>query len=125
MDEAAARVVSETAGADGVALAGIPPFKSADALRFPLERRGLVPLAEEANGGSGTVTVVVCDPLFDDVVGMPCGGPAEDAWAADHAAGQTGALRLTGRFEAGPRRVISIYTPAIRRRDPDRPQATP
>ncbi len=125
VDEAAARVVSETAGADGVALAGIPPFKSADALRFPLERRGLVPLAEEANGGSGTVTVVVCDPLFDAVVGMPCGGPAEDAWAADHAAGQTGALRLTGRFEAGPRRVISIYTPAIRRRDPDQLQATP
>ena len=107
-DQAAERVVGETAGSGEVALVGIPPFKTADALRFPLERRGLVPLADGATGGPGSVTVVVCDPLFDDVVGMPCGGPAEDSWAA----GQARAVHLTDRFEAGPRRVISIYTPA-------------
>ena len=108
VDQAAERVVHETAGSGPVALVGIPPFKSADALRFPLERRGLVPLADEATGEASSVSIVVCDPLFDDVVGMPCGGPAEDSWAAD----QARALRPIERFEAGPRRVISIYAPA-------------
>ncbi len=108
VDQAAERVVDETAGGGQVALVGIPPFKSADALRFPLERRGLVPLADGATGGPGSLTVVVCDPLFDDVVGMPCGGPAEDSWAGD----QAHPMHLTGRFGAGPRRVISIYAPA-------------
>lgn len=106
VDAAAARVVQETTAAGEVALVGIPPFKSADALRFPLERRGLVPLPPgAASAGAAGATVVVCDPLFDEVVGAPCGGAAEDRWLA-----ATGAdLRLRDRFEAGPRRIISIY----------------
>jgi hypothetical protein len=39
-DRAAARVIAVT-GDRAFALDGIPPFKSADALRFPLERRGV------------------------------------------------------------------------------------
>ena len=50
--------------------------------------------------------VVVCDPLFEKVVRLDCGGPAEDAWAA--AFGYPG-IRLVDRFDAGTRRVISVY----------------
>ncbi len=105
-DDAAGRVLSST-GDRTLVLDGIPPFKSADALRFPLEHRGAVPLGPDALTAStaAPAVVVVCDPLFDDVVGAPCGGPAEAAWA-----GSTGMeLALSDRFDAGPRRVISIY----------------
>jgi len=119
-DEAAARAIAELAGERDVALVGIPPFKSADALRFPLERRGLDPLpaatgdgtSGEAGPGSGgetaahaAMTLVVCDPLFDDVVGAPCGGGAEEAWAVASGA----EVRLRDRFAAGSRRIISVY----------------
>jgi hypothetical protein len=111
VDEAAARVAAATTAAlpgQPLAVIGIPPFKSADALRFPLERRGLglVPASDDMPP-VGVVTVV-CDPLFDGVVGAACGGPAEDAWLAS---GGSSGLRLVERFTAGPRRVISIYAP--------------
>jgi hypothetical protein len=135
VDQAAARVISTVSRAAGEAggsgptstmLVGIPPFKSADALRFPLERRGLgpivVPSGSAATGASatatagaaaiagsvaaaGTMVVIVCDPLFDEVVGAPCGGPAEDAWRAANEP----AMAPVDRFDAGPRRVISIF----------------
>jgi hypothetical protein len=54
--------------------------------------------------GPGAV-VVVCDPLFADVVGAACGGPAEAAWAAEH--GVT--APIVDRFDAGSRRVITVY----------------
>jgi hypothetical protein len=94
-----------------VALDGIPPFKSADAMRFPLLRRGVALLPGEADGPAGIagagVAILVCDPLFDEVVGAACGGPAEDAWLA--ALPGVPNLRLVDRFGAGPRRVISVY----------------
>ncbi len=105
-DAAAARVIA-TIDARPVALDGIPPFKSADALRFPLEHRGVGPLAADALG-AGTPpagAVLVCDPLFAGAVGAPCGGPAESAWQAAHAAG----LAIIDRFDSGPRRVITVY----------------
>jgi hypothetical protein len=104
-DAAAARVVGEVAGARDIALVGIPPFKSADALRFPLERRGLRLLDAGPGAVSAATTIVVCDPLFDEVVGAPCGGAAEAEWAAADGAG----TRLRDRFAAGSRRFISIY----------------
>ena len=75
-------------------------------MRFPLERRGANVLEPGATEGAGHV-VVVCDPLFDEVVGAPCGGPAEDAWVA--ATPGLPALVLVDRFEAGSRRWLSVY----------------
>jgi len=107
-NEAAGRVAAAVDDAP-FALDGIPPFKSADALRFPLEHRGLAPQQMPAAGASGApapeTAVVVCDPLFADVVGAACDGPAETAWANAH--GVTLPLEL--RLDAGSRRVISVY----------------
>jgi hypothetical protein len=117
-DHAAARVAGVTGaagvtGGETVGLDGIPPFKSADALRFPLLRHDVDLLPVEIGGAAGIGTagmaVVVCDPLFEEVVGSPCGGPAEDAWVAEGAGASGVALRLVDRFEAGSRRVISVY----------------
>ena len=60
-------------------------------------------------GHPASIVVIVCDPLFDDVVGAACGGPAEDAWIARQRAR---AATLVDRFEAGARRVLSVYAPA-------------
>ena len=54
--------------------------------------------------------VIVCNPVFDEVVGAACGGAAEDAWLAR--AGRTD-LGLVDRFEAGPRRLISVYAAGV------------
>ena len=105
VDEAAARV-ARTVGDAPVLLDGIPPFKSADALRFPLLRNGTQVLDDRADG-TWANAVVVCDPLFEQAVGAACGGPAEDGWLAEDAA--RGGLLLVDRFPAGPRRVISVY----------------
>jgi len=107
-DAAAARVLTVTR-ATPILLDGIPPFKSADALRFPLERRGGSVLADgAAEPAPGAAAVVlVCDPLFDEVVGAACGGAAEDLWMAAEP-GRSG-WALVERFDSGSRRVISIY----------------
>jgi 4-amino-4-deoxy-L-arabinose transferase-like glycosyltransferase len=106
VDRAAERVINAVDD-QPFALDGIPPFKSANAVRFPLEHRGVTPL--EAGALQAAVppatAVVVCDPLFADVVGAACGGPAESAWAEVNAPG----YELADRFDAGSRRVISIY----------------
>jgi 4-amino-4-deoxy-L-arabinose transferase-like glycosyltransferase len=112
--DAAARRVAEVTAGEPFALDGIPPFKNDNALRFPLERRGAPVLAsvgedEPPPAGAGTI-VLVCDPLFDEVVGAPCGGPAETAWLAG--AGRDD-LGLVGRFAAGSRRVVSIYSAGV------------
>ena len=107
-DAAAGRVLGVT-GREPFALDGLPEFKNANALRFPLEQRDATVLPAGAAGASGVV-VVVCDPLFDDVVGAACGGAAEEALLARK--GPTD-LGLVDRFEAGPRRVISVYAAGV------------
>jgi hypothetical protein len=107
-DAAAGRVL-EASGDEPFALDGIPEFKNANALRFPLERRD-APVLPAASAGASGVVVIVCDPVFDEVVGAACGGAAEDAWLAR--TGQTD-LGLVDRFEAGPRRVISVYAAGV------------
>ena len=97
-------------------LVGLPAFKPDDALRFPLERRGLPlepPAPRPTAGGTLAtgVVVVVCDPLFDDVTGFACGGPAEDRWLAD--AYPPATMQLEDRFRAGDRRVVSVYAPSL------------
>ena len=88
------------------ALVSIPDFKSADAIRFPLVRRGVdvwIPGAPEFRVVDQLV--LVCDPLFEDVVGQRCGGAAEGTWLG----AEERPWRLVDRFEAGPRRVVSEY----------------
>jgi len=99
---AAARIATQTA-ATPYALLSLPSFKSGEALRFPLVREGHPPAA----ASEGVALVVVCDRLFEEAIGAPCGGPAEDP-----AAGAVGAaLALADRFDASPRTAISIYLP--------------
>lgn len=87
-------------------LAGIPEFKSSDAMGFPLTRRGIVTWAPGTpEAGVVDQLVLVCDPLFEDVVGADCGGPAEGAWLAPGLRPR----RLVDRFDAGPRRIVSVY----------------
>ena len=107
-DTAAGRVLANT-GDEPFALDGIPEFKNANALRFPLERRDAPVLPAGAAQTSGVV-VVVCDPVFDEVTGAACGSEAEDAWLART---ERTDLGLVDRFEAGPRRVISVYATGV------------
>jgi hypothetical protein len=107
-DAAASRVLEAT-GDEPFALDGIPEFKNANALRFPLERREAPVLPSVAAGASGVV-VIVCDPVFDEVVGAACGGAAEEALLVR--TGRTD-LGLVDRFDAGPRRVVSVYAAGV------------
>ena len=102
--DAAAAHVLELTGSAPVDLVGLPDFKSSDALGFPLVARD-APLGATAPTPAA-FTVVVCDPLFDEVAGAACGGPAEDRWLA---AAHPGGLPLVERWQAGPRRTISVY----------------
>ena len=99
----------DVTGEESFALDGIPDFKNANALRFPLERREASVLPAVAAGTSGVVAIV-CDPVFDEVVGAACGGAAEDAWLARSGRADLG---LVDRFDAGPRRVISVYAAGV------------
>jgi hypothetical protein len=96
-------------------LVSLPAFKPDDALRFPLTRHGLAlpPTLSAQSAAAGVpvgVVIVVCDPLFDDVTGVPCGSLAEDSWLS--ATYPPSSMQLVERFRAGSRRVISIYAPS-------------
>jgi len=110
--EAAATRIVRTTGDRSIALFSVPTFKSADGLAFPLVHQGAVvgPL------GSGSALVVVCDRLFESVVGAPCGGAAEEATL-----GPTDAtLRLADRFDASSRTSVSVYLPPLSARSSSR-----
>jgi hypothetical protein len=53
-----------------------------------------------------THAAVMCDALFEEVVGLACRGPAEEARLAEAGIVQG---PLVTRFEAAPGRWISIY----------------
>ena len=54
--------------------------------------------------------MIVCDALFEEAIGAPCGGPAEDAsLAARPFTPSGGTATLADRFEAAPGRTISVY----------------
>ncbi|HEY7130734.1 MAG TPA: glycosyltransferase family 39 protein [Candidatus Limnocylindrales bacterium] len=112
--EIAASRVATAVGSGPIVLDSLPAPKSADALRFPLERLvppGTVdPSRAEAPVASDVALVILCDQLFHETLGADCGGPAEDQRAAALTAGTT-ARTLTDRFEAAPGRWISIYAP--------------
>ncbi|HEY5628768.1 MAG TPA: glycosyltransferase family 39 protein [Candidatus Limnocylindrales bacterium] len=97
-------------------LVSLPAFKPDDAMRFPLARHGIAlppPVNAQSVAGAGLpvgVVIVVCDPLFDDVTGVPCGSLAEDSWLS--ATYPPSSMQLVERFHAGSRRIISIYAPS-------------
>ena len=108
-DAAAQRVLDalgEEATSEDLVLHSLPDFKSGDALRFPLVHRGAsVPELDDLTAYDRLPNIVICDDLFKEAIGAPCGGPAEDARVAPY--GQ----RLVDRFEAAPDRWISVYVP--------------
>jgi hypothetical protein len=103
-------------GGGPVWLTGLPDFKLPDTIGFPIEHAGgqigsLVDLNDYPE--IDMPTVVVCDRLFEDVIGNPCGGPAEDALVGSLTEGGSGPgvapPALVERFDASPRTSVSIY----------------
>ena len=101
--QAAARQIEKDIGQVGVAVVPLPSAKTGEALVFPLERDGAT--VAEATIPGPTTLIVVCDPRFEQVIGAPCGGPAEDPVAAAHGFG--GAV---DRWTQDARRAVSVYT---------------
>ena len=112
-EAAAERVLLASAAADGrrLVLDSLPAFKSADAMRFPLVRRGAeAPRPREATrvGLEASPHVVLCDALFDEAIGAPCGGPGRGRRSSAPAV-----ERPLDRFEAAPGRWVSVYLPDL------------
>ena len=99
--QAAARLAPEIRHAP-TALLDVPPFKPVTAYSYPLGLLGVTPVDVTA----ASRLVVICDDLFQAVVGAACRGPAEAA-ALAHA----GIARpvLVDRFSPAPGRTISVY----------------
>lgn len=112
--EAAAARIEAASGGQPIQLESLPDFKSVEAYAYPLVRGGrTVTFGAEVSeavlrpaGASGAPTqlVVICDVLFEHLLGAPCGGPAEAALAPGGSDQQ-----LIERFSPAPGRVISIY----------------
>jgi 4-amino-4-deoxy-L-arabinose transferase-like glycosyltransferase len=109
---AAVRIFDATGGKP-VTLESLPAVKSADAVRFPLERvaPGIVADAAPSSAAGSPARVILCDQLFHESIGADCGGPAEDVLARQATSGAV-TPPLIDRFEAAPGRWISIYAAA-------------
>jgi hypothetical protein len=107
-ERAGERVLATTGGAP-LAFVGLPEFKGPDAYVFPVERAGAEVVDEGAALPDGGVVVVLCEDLWVEAIGAPCGGPAEDPAAAgsEAAAGRT--VTLLERFDPAPGRHLSLY----------------
>jgi len=109
-EAAGARIAARTSG--GVIWPiSVPGFKTPEVMTFPIVRAG--GLIGDEGPGYADYWVVVCDRLFQAVVGADCGGPAEDH-AVAAIAGQDLMLPppLVDRFDASARTVVSIYRTA-------------
>jgi 4-amino-4-deoxy-L-arabinose transferase-like glycosyltransferase len=100
-DAAARRVVAATGGGPA-ALLGVPEYKGTAAAGYPLTVLGAAPVDTTV----AKQVVVLCDALFEEVVGLSCRGPAEEARMAEVGI-SPGALVTS--FEAAPGRWISVY----------------
>jgi Dolichyl-phosphate-mannose-protein mannosyltransferase len=91
-----------------VVLIGLPDFKLADGIGFPIVHAGarLVSIDQPADA-----VVVACDRLFEGAIGAPCGGLAEDLVVRDLVPGAADLPYDVSRFPASNRTTISIYTP--------------
>ena len=97
---AASDRVRSITGDDPVAVTGVA--KPGTALIFPLQRDGV----RIVDPGSANYLVVVCDPLFERAVRVPCGGPAETSIAQQFGFPAAG---LVDRFSNSPRRVVCVF----------------
>jgi len=108
--EAAGERVVSVVGSAPVAVLDVPDFKSADGIAFPIVHAGGHLLPDNAT--QAPYWVVVCDRLFESVVGQPCGGPAEDRRVADAlGASLAQAPAVVDRFDLSPRTSVSVYKP--------------
>lgn len=96
---------------------GLPEFKSAEGIGFPIVLAGgtaVIATGLESSGRPvvpGSVLVVVCDRLFERVIGAACGGAAEDQFLRQlvvSGAAPDG-LILADRFDASDRTAVSVY----------------
>ena len=114
---AAGERIAPGAAGRGLYVVGLPTFKLPDAATFPIARAGGQLVAAFAIGAgaanAGTEIVVVCDRLFEPVIGAACGGPAEDAMIGRIVESAGGGLVIgaVDRFDASPRTAISVYAP--------------
>jgi 4-amino-4-deoxy-L-arabinose transferase-like glycosyltransferase len=109
--------IEGAAGPGPIRLLAIPDFKSVESYAYPLVRGGrnlqmgsetseAILTGDSAGAGVGAEPgslVVICDSLFEPVIGAACGGPAEAAIVPPTLGDPI------DRFEAAPGRVISIY----------------
>jgi 4-amino-4-deoxy-L-arabinose transferase-like glycosyltransferase len=102
--EAATRLEADIGGSP-TALLDVPSFKPVTAYAYPLELAGMMPVDVAA----ARRLVVICDDMFQAVVGAACRGPAEAA--ALEQAGVTAPV-LLDRFAPAPGRTISVYARA-------------
>jgi len=111
---AAAERIETVAGPGPIELRSLPDIKSVEAYAYPLVRNGRelqmgaevseATLTRDGSAATDPATlVVICDRLFEPVIGAACGGPAEAA------AIPVGAGEPIDRFDASPGRVISVY----------------
>ena len=96
---------------------GLPEFKSAEGIGFPIVLAGGT--AEIATGlasssrpvVAGSVLVIVCDRLFERVIGDTCGGAAEDRFLRQLVVSGAAPdlMVLVDRFNASDRTSVSVY----------------
>jgi hypothetical protein len=116
----AAERVARATPAETIVVMGIPAFKPTFGFIFPLVQVGRhVVDGQRAAQGTQAVDatfasppsppgalVIVCDRLFEPVVGLLCGGPAEARLS------HPDFPRLVDRFDLSLRTSVSVYLPA-------------
>jgi hypothetical protein len=110
-ETAAARILAATGEGTTITLRSLPDFKSTEAYAYPLIRAGAAVLADTGSGpvaSSDGALVVICDSLFEESIGAPCGGPAEATVAPPDRFGEP-----VDRFVGAPGRTISVYRGAL------------
>jgi Dolichyl-phosphate-mannose-protein mannosyltransferase len=108
---AGARILAATGTGTPITLRSLPDFKSTEAYGYPLVRAGASVRVDTGSGpvaSSDGALVVICDSLFEEAIGAPCGGPAEATVAPAERFGEP-----VDRFLAAPGRTISIYRGAL------------
>jgi 4-amino-4-deoxy-L-arabinose transferase-like glycosyltransferase len=103
---AADRIQAST-GDEAIRMDPLPVFKSVEAYSYPLIRDGRLVEGLAVDSSPGNL-VIVCDAVFESVIGAACGGPAEDRTVAT----VRPTFTLADRFEAAPGRTISVYLAA-------------